>query len=33
MPRKSPRTLVEGAYKNSVSIQRLRVSRVDAAGT
>jgi hypothetical protein len=26
MPRKSPRTLVEGAYKNSVSIQRHRIS-------
>ncbi len=31
MPTKNLRTLVEGAYKNSVSVQRHRISREDAA--
>jgi hypothetical protein len=31
MPRKSLRTLVEGACKNSVTVQRHRISREDAA--
>ena len=31
MPTKSLRTLVENAHKNSVSVQRHRISREDAA--
>jgi hypothetical protein len=31
MPAKNLRTLVEGAYKNSVSVQLHRISREDAA--
>lgn len=31
MPRKNLSTLVEGAYKNSVSVQRHRISREHAA--
>ena len=31
MPAKSLRTLLEGAYRNSVCVQRYRVSREDAA--
>lgn len=30
MPAKSLRTLVEGAYRNSVCVQRYRISRSDA---